>query len=281
LFATFLSVILAGDLLLSSAAQPGRARFQPCQKPRVEDATSLPKAGVQGKAAKSFATRALHFATQSVNLVLQSGADLMTNLNRALTDIRNIRRQVAQTTEFHGYGPATLSATAVIAMLAGAAQSRWVPEPATHPMQYVALWLGTGIFCAALIATQMLTRANRLHSGMADEMIRMAVAQFLPAGIVGAILPFVLLHVTHTVFWMLPGLWQIIFSLGVFASRRCLPRPMLLVGAWFLLTGFACLTLGDTRALTPSTMSYAFAVGMALVAVIHYFSSKKASTDED
>src|SRR5258707_5297558 len=88
----------------------------------------------------------------------------MTDLNQALTDIRSIRRQVAHTTEFRGYGPLTLSATAVFALLAGAAQSRWVPEPAAHPAQYVALWFITGVLSAALIVTQMFTRADRLHS---------------------------------------------------------------------------------------------------------------------
>jgi hypothetical protein len=166
-------------------------------------------------------------------------------------------------------------------VLAGAAQAHWLPDPATHSVQYVVLWLTTGVFCAALIGTQMLTRASRLHSDMADEMIRMAVAQFLPAAVAGAVLPFVLLHVTQSVFWMLPGLWQIIFSLGVFASCRCLPRPMLLVGAWFLLTGLVCIGLGDARSLAPSMMAGPYAVGMALVAAIHYFSAKKAASDED
>lgn len=205
----------------------------------------------------------------------------MTDLNQALVDIRSIRRQVAQSTEFRGYGPFTLSATAIFALVAGVAQSHWLPDPAGHPGQYAALWLTTGILSAALILTQMLTRANRLHSGMADQMIHMAVAQFLPAAIAGALLPFVLLHVTQTVFWMLPGLWQIIFSLGVFASCRCLPRPMLLAGAWFLITGFACILIGDARALAPATMSYSYAVGMALVAVIHYLSAKKAPIHEE
>jgi hypothetical protein len=205
----------------------------------------------------------------------------MSDLNQALVDIRSIRRQVAITTEFRGYGPLTLSATAVLALLAGAAQSRWLPEPAAHPAQYVALWLTTGVLSAALIVTQMFTRANRLHSGMADEMIHMAVTQFLPAGIAGLILPFVLLHVTHEVFWMLPGLWLTIFSLGVFASCRCLPRPMFLAGIWFLLSGITGISLGDTRALAPVMMSYPYAIGMGFVAIVHYRSAKKAPTDED
>ena len=200
----------------------------------------------------------------------------MTDLNQALVDIRNIRRQVAEATEFRGYGPLTLSATALLAVLAGAAQSYWIAEPASHPVQYVALWLTTAILCAALIATQMLTRAKRLHSGLADEMIRMAVVQFFPAAVAGALLPFVLLRVTHDVFWMLPGLWQIVFSLGVFASCRCLPQYMYMAGVWFLLSGLGCIALGDARALVPSTMSGAYGIGMLLVAVIHYFSARKA-----
>ncbi len=205
----------------------------------------------------------------------------MSDFDQALADIRNIRRQVARTTEFRGYGPATLSATAALALLAGLAQTHWVREPSTHPMQYVALWLTTGVVCGALIATQMLTRAQHHHSGMADEMIRTAVAQFLPAAIAGAVLPFILLRVTSSVFWMLPGLWQIIFSLGVFASCRCLPRAMLLVGAWFLLSGFLCIALGGVRALDPLWMSGAYAAGMALVAGIHSISAKEALIHED
>jgi hypothetical protein len=205
----------------------------------------------------------------------------MPNLSQALTDIRSIRRQVAQTTEFRGYGPATLFTTAILAAITGVIQSHWLPGPVEHSALYVALWLSAGIVCAALIVTQMLTRSNRLHSGMADEMIRIAVAQFLPAAAAGALLPFVLLHVSLTVCWLLPGLWQIIFSLGVFASCRSLPRPMLLVGIWFLLTGFSCLALGDARALSPLTMSVPYAVGMALTGAIHTYSFNKTHSYEE
>lgn len=200
----------------------------------------------------------------------------MTDLNRALTDIRSIRRQVAQTTEFHGYGPLTLFTTAFLAVITGVVQTHWLPEPAALPAQYVGLWLTTALLSAALIATQMLTRSNRLHSGMADEMIQLAVTSFLPAAVTGAVLPFVLLRVAPTEVWLLPGLWQIVLGLGIFASCRGMPRLMLVAGVWFLLTGFACLFLGDTRALAPLTMSGPFAVGMAYGATIHHLSAKNA-----
>jgi len=203
----------------------------------------------------------------------------MSELHRALVDIRAIRRQMAESTEYRGYGPLTLSATALLALVAGAVQATWVSAPEAHPVQYVGVWLTTGIVCAALIATQMLSRANRLHSGIADEMVRLAVLQFLPAAVAGALLPFVLLRVTTDVFWMLPGLWQIIFGLGVFASCRCMPRRMVLVGIWFLLTGLACIAEGGVGALAPGTMSGAYVVGMAAVAFLHWRSGRTVQGD--
>ena len=203
----------------------------------------------------------------------------MSDLHQALVDIRSIRRQVAETTEFRGYGPLTLTATAVVALGAGVAQARWVPEPASQPEAYVGLWLTTAVVCAALIATQMLTRARRLHTGMADEMVRRSVLQFLPAGVAGAALPFALLHGGPGMLPLLPGLWQLLFSLGVFASCRCLPRAMLAVGGWFLVTGLGCVWMGDGRALRPATMAGVYAVGMALVAAIHHFSAKGVASD--
>lgn len=149
----------------------------------------------------------------------------MNDLNRALGDIDSIRRQVARSTEFRGYGPATLAATGGIAIVAAVAQAICLPIPANRIPVYLAIWISTAILSATLIAIQTVTRSQRLHSGLADEMIRMAVEQFLPAAGAGVLLTIVLVIYVPSVRWMLPGLWQITFSLGVFSSCRFLPPP--------------------------------------------------------
>jgi hypothetical protein len=63
-------------------------------------------------------------------------------------------------------------------------------------------------------------------------------------------------------------LLQVIFSLGVFASCRFLPRAIAAVGAWYLLTGLICLGLGDARALSPWAMGIPYCAGQLLVAAI-------------
>src|SRR6266566_2842725 len=127
----------------------------------------------------------------------------MTDLNKALGDISSIRRQMAHSTEFRGYGPATLAGTGALAVLAAATQALWLPDPANHISAYLAIWISTAILSAALIGTQMYTRTRRIHSGMADEMIRMAVEQFLPSVATGALITIVLIRYVPMAVWML------------------------------------------------------------------------------
>ncbi len=141
----------------------------------------------------------------------------MDDLNKALGDIDSIRRQMARSTEFRGYGPATLAATGALALLAAAVQAVWLPDPANHIETYLIIWVATAALSAAIIGAQMHARTRRMHSGMADEMIRMAVEQFLPSAGAGTLITAVLVVEVPSAHWLLPGLWQIIFSLGVFS----------------------------------------------------------------
>jgi hypothetical protein len=89
---------------------------------------------------------------------------------------------------------------------------------------------------------------------------------------VGFLLAVVLMRVAAQDCWMLPGLWELIFSLGVFASCRFLPRQMFAVGVWYLAAGLFCLAAGSSaRALSPWMMGIPFGVGQLLVAAVLQF----------
>lgn len=199
----------------------------------------------------------------------------MNDLHKAIGDISSIRRQLARSTEFRGYGPATLATTAVFATVAAGVQAMWLPDPANRISGYLSIWISTAILSAALTGTQMYTRSRRIHSGMSDEMIRMAVEQFLPSVGAGLLITMVLLRYVPAALWMLPGIWQVIFSLGVFSSCRFLPRPIVAAGAWYLLTGLVCIALGDNRALSPWAMGIPFGAGQSLVAAILFFTAQE------
>ena len=160
-------------------------------------------------------------------------------------------------------------------IFAAVAQALWLPDPANHVAAYLSIWISTAVLSAGLIGTEMYARTRRIHSGMADEMIHMAVEQFLPAAGAGVLLTIVLVRNVPAALWMLPGIWQVIYSLGVFSSCRFLPRPVVAVGVWYLLTGLISIALADSRALSPWVMGISYGVGQLLVAGILLFSNQE------
>jgi hypothetical protein len=199
----------------------------------------------------------------------------MNDLSRALSDINSIRKQVANSTEFRGYGPATLATTGVFAALAAVVQQLWLANAGNHIAEYLSIWVSTAALSAALAGFQMCTRARRIHSALSDEMIHMAVEQALPSIVAGLLLTVVLLGSAPHSAWMLPGMWQILFSLGIFSSCRFLPKPMLAAGVWYLLTGLICISIGNAQAFSPLAMAIPFGAGQMLIAAVLRFSSSK------
>jgi hypothetical protein len=193
----------------------------------------------------------------------------MQDLRKALADIDAIKGQVARATVFRGYGPATIALTGLLAMLAAACQAVWLEHPREHVAEYLTIWVGAAVLSAALIGAETITRSRRLHSSLADEMIYAAIEQLIPVAAAGALLTFVLVRFAPASLWMLPGLWQILFSLGIFASCRLLPKALFAAGAWYLASGLVCLAAAaDGEFWSPWSMGLPFGIGQLLMAGI-------------
>jgi hypothetical protein len=196
----------------------------------------------------------------------------MEELDRALADISAIRSQLARGTEFRGYGPMTVAGTGLLAVAAAGIQALWLPDPAADLLVYVVIWVATAAISIVLIGIEMVARSRRIHTGLADAMIHAATEQFTPAGVAGALLTFVLFRFAPLSLWMLPGLWQIIFSLGIFASCRSLPRPMFAAGVWYLAAGLVGLAFANgAHAYSPWAMAVPFGVGQLLIAAVLFW----------
>jgi len=198
----------------------------------------------------------------------------MRDLDKALADIFAIRSQIAAGTAFRGYGPAAVAATGGLALATAIVQFLWLDDPTGHPLAFFAGWAAAALVSGGMIWTEMQARSHRHHSGLADAMIHQAVEQFLPAGAAGVLLAVMLWKFAPETLWLLPGLWQVLVSLGVFASVRSLPRTVAFAGAWYFVAGFATLLLASqSHALSPWTMGLPFAIGQLLMAAILHFAS--------
>lgn len=204
----------------------------------------------------------------------------MRDLDKALADIITIRSQIAAGTAFRGYGPAAVAATGGVALVTAVLQYLWLDDPTGHPLTFLFGWAVAAALSALMIWIEMQARSRRHHSGLADAMIHQALEQFLPSGIAGVLLAVVLGKFAPEALWMLPGLWQVVVSLGVFASVRSLPRTVAFAGGWYFLAGFVVLVLGSqNHALSPWTMGLPFVIGQSLMAAILYFASGEADVE--
>lgn len=197
-------------------------------------------------------------------------------LREALDQISEIRDHLARTETFEGYRSATVATSGLLAIAAAGVQTALIPDPTGQFEAYLGLWVGVAIVSAAIAGIEMFVRCRRAASETAVRLTRMVVEQFLPCIVVGALLTVAIAVVAPETAWMLPGLWSLVFGLGVFASARLLPRAVVWVAGYYLLAGVACLA-GAKRLepLSPWLMACTFGGGQLFAAAIVYWSVER------
>ena len=160
----------------------------------------------------------------------------------------------------------------------------------SHHLVYVEQGRGrleTGGYRGALLAGTVAFLCAGTVNNMAPEpedpleITWLAVEQFLPCIVAGALLTVVLALFVPDNLWMLPGLWQMLFGLGIFASHRRLPRPTLGVAMFYLLAGVLCLALArGEAALSPWAMCIPFGVGQLYAAAVLYWTLERGHDEQ-
>ncbi len=192
-------------------------------------------------------------------------------LHEALEQISTIRAQVAQTQTFRGYRAITVGCTGLLGLVAAAAQSICVPDPQRFVRSYVDHWSFVAVASILLVATELTLRWFRTDSRLAREQTIRAVEQFLPCLLAGGVITWVLAYRHAESASLLPGMWAICFSLGVFASLRQMPPAIKWAGVYYMLAGAASLiwAQGD-YAFSPWAMAGSFGGGQLLIATVLY-----------
>jgi hypothetical protein len=196
-------------------------------------------------------------------------------LSDALSQIADIRGQIARSGTFRGYRSVPTALSGAIALLTAAAQQRWVPDPYRSLDAYLWLWFGAAILSLATVAVEMILRLRRSGCTVQREMSLAAAEHFLPCLAAGALLTFVIVEYAIEASWMLPGLWMFLFSLGVFSSRRFLPKPALGLGGFYMLAGALVLSMRYRAGLAPWTMGIPFGIGQIAAAVLFYWTLER------
>ena len=200
----------------------------------------------------------------------------------ALSQITEIREQMAQGQVFRGYRSMTVGAVGLMGILAAIAQPHLVPAPADDLKSYLALWTGVAALASLLVtlATWRLVRETR--SPLVRQTAILSAERLLPCAIVGALITVAIYRGAPDVGWMLPGLWSFVYGLAVFSSYRQLPRQAFWVGIYFATCGFGCLLWGQgANAFSPWQMGISFGGGLMLSAAILYWTLERTNESQE
>ncbi|MDA0578120.1 MAG: hypothetical protein O3B24_08475 [Verrucomicrobia bacterium] len=182
---------------------------------------------------------------------------LAAHIHDALDQVRKLQAFVIERNQFKGYSGKARLAAGVIT-LAGATILNAPRFPDT-PIAHLAGWgailaLGLIVNYTAVIYWFLFNPDVRRNPVMLKPAL-----DAIPPLAVGAVLGFALIR--HNQFDLLFGTCLCLYGLAQVAYRRSLPRPIYLLGFYFLGCGALMLSLPGMRFTEPWPMAIAFAVG--------------------
>lgn len=194
----------------------------------------------------------------------------MRNIDSALHDISRIRDQLAASTRFQGFAPPVVALTGLLA----GGLAAWQASAGDDGL---VAWVLLAAISATMIGSEAIVRARRLHRSMADRLLNTTLQRFLPTAIAGAILALVVILHAPEQARLLPGLWQLLMGVGIFAALGNLPKQMAWAGIFYFITGAISLVLGTGPDIgTAWLMGIPFGIGQIVVAtILHHASSEK------
>jgi hypothetical protein len=198
-------------------------------------------------------------------------------LEHALAQLSAIHSQILRSEVFRGYRARPVAASGLLALLAAAAQTG--PLAAKDSAGFACYWLLVAAVCAGLCCAGVIAGCLR---GSLPRHSKMALLQLLPMAAAGAAVTAILVRPQAQAAHLLPGLWALLFGLGVFASRPWLPRAIGWVAAWYCAGGMLQLWLAEPSLPGPWGMGLTFGIGqLATAAVLHVGLERAASGGGD
>jgi hypothetical protein len=152
----------------------------------------------------------------------------------ALDQLDRIHDQLTKAEVYRGFRVPAVALVGCLGLFAAAGQG-WLVPPGDAPA-FVWYWSAIGAV-GALVGCGAAVRSYLFREDDFERRrTRRVMGQFLPCVLAGGLLTAALAR-SDSFVPLLPGLWAVVFGLGVIAVRPHLPRAVGIVGVAYVLTG--------------------------------------------
>jgi hypothetical protein len=205
------------------------------------------------------------------------------NIHRALSDIADIRAQLDRTETYRGFRSGAVGISVGLLFVGAWAEKTWVTDASVDVDRYLTVWFCVAVASAVLALVEMLIRARISKNELVAKMHWSLARQIAPSLLVGFVLT--LLIAAHTLeqpegsndlMWALPGVWSMIYGLGLFSCHKHLPSQALGVAVCFLFAGILILAYNwSTRELAGWQMIVSFGLGQSYLAIVLFWNLER------
>src|ERR1700722_17130489 len=156
------------------------------------------------------------------------------NVQNALEQLEQIHDQLTRSEVYRGFRVPAVALVGITAFISAAVQ-QFFPSAETAN-GFVIYWVTVAGLCGLIGTVSAVHLYSVREDAFARRRTRKVLAQFSPCIFTGAVVTIAVARVPEYVVF-LPGLWGMIFGLGIVAARPHLPAGIGLVGLWYLLAG--------------------------------------------
>jgi hypothetical protein len=194
-------------------------------------------------------------------------------VSEALEQIATIHDQLTKSEVYSGLRVWAVLVTGFIGF-AGAIVQPFVIG-SNDPQGFVGYWLGLALV-AGLIGVFPAFRSYYLRDdNFAKRKTIRIVLQFGPSLVVGGAMTIAFLRAGEALIFLLPGVWAMIFALGIFTIRPYLPRAIGWVALYFLLAGMFLVWKASHVGLSGWSVGGVFGVGHVAFALVLHFNLER------
>ena len=188
-----------------------------------------------------------------------------------------IHDQLARAEVYPGFRPTAVALVGAAGLLAAAAHPL-IPA-AQSGGGFVAYWLAVAGVGATLGFAAAARSYARDEDALSRRRTRRVMAQFLPSLLAGAAVTVGVCRAGPELVSLLPGLWAVLFGLGIVAARPHLPAGVWWVGGGYVAAGAALLIAADPAA-GPSGWAVGGVFGVGHLATAAVLRGRKGGGDD-
>src|SRR3972149_2923192 len=165
----------------------------------------------------------------------------MTELDRALNQISEIHRHLAHSEVYRGFRSVPIAMSGAVGLLGGLFQERALgSSPGWNSVYY---WSGIAGVELVVALSGIVVNYWKTEEASDRRRTQHVLGQFLPSLSAGLLLTIALYSRETTWVPILPGVWTIVFSLGIFSARPYLPNNIGWLALGYLIAGCVLLLM--------------------------------------